>query len=75
MMPSERSSSSEGARRTDAGFAADQFPLQVAEFAEHLGSVLGQLRALDLEGIAPASAFRAAGESPSARQEPTDAAL
>ncbi|GGY69490.1 hypothetical protein [Streptomyces xanthochromogenes] len=75
MASSESSGSSDGARRTDAGLAADQFPLQVAEFVDHLGGILGLLRTLDLEGVAPASAFRAAGEPPSARQEPTDAAL
>ncbi|MFI6689232.1 hypothetical protein [Streptomyces sp. NPDC050485] len=75
MASSESSGSSEGARRTDADPVADQFPLQVAEFAEHLGGILGLLRTLDLEGIAPASAFRAAGEYPAVRQEPTDAAL
>ncbi|MGW1871580.1 hypothetical protein ACWCPS_39465 [Streptomyces mauvecolor] len=75
MAPSEGSGSFEGVRRTDAGPVAAPFPLQVAEFAEHLGGILGLLRTLDLEGIAPASAFLTTGESPSVRQEPTDAAL
>ncbi|WP_223279888.1 hypothetical protein [Streptomyces sp. SDr-06] len=77
MVSSECSGSSEpeGAVAADAGPAAAPFALQVAEFAERLGGILGRLRTLDLEGVAPAAAFRAAGESPSVRQESTHAAL
>ncbi|MFD5767459.1 hypothetical protein ACFWIN_16740 [Streptomyces sp. NPDC127049] len=33
-------------------------PREAAELADHLGRLLGRLRALDLQGAAPASVFR-----------------
>ncbi|MFG3281500.1 hypothetical protein [Streptomyces sp. NPDC048111] len=85
MVSSERSGSAQGVshpaadgvRRPSAapGQDVDQFPFQVAELATRLGGILGLLRTLDLEGIAPASVFRAAGHSPAPRQESGDAAV
>ncbi|MER7701146.1 MULTISPECIES: hypothetical protein [unclassified Streptomyces] len=51
------------------------WPGRVSELAGHLDGILAGLRGLDLDGVAPASAFRPSGAACRTGRERPDAAL